>query len=66
MIAGGNTYHPRARKGVPAETNAISLLDLVPLVLERFVVHLERSRATYARNHFYLFTKTLGDIRARR
>lgn len=31
--------HARARKGVPAESNAISLLNIVPLIFQCFVVH---------------------------
>jgi hypothetical protein len=34
-------YHARAWKGVPAETNAISILYLTPLVLDRLVIHYE-------------------------
>ena len=33
------TYHARAGKCIPAETNTISVLDLTPLVLDRVIVH---------------------------
>ena len=32
-------YHPRARERIPAQSDTISLLDLIPLVLESFVIH---------------------------
>ena len=33
------TYHARAREGVPAEPNAIPILDVAPLVFERLILH---------------------------
>lgn len=38
MPASAVTYHARAGKRVPAEAEAISVLDLAPLVLERLKV----------------------------
>lgn len=33
-------YHPGARKDIPAETDAIALLDIAPLLLESLIIHL--------------------------
>ena len=38
-VAGYQAYHASAWKGVPTESNAITVLDLTPLVFESFVVH---------------------------
>jgi hypothetical protein len=39
------TDHARARKGIPAESDAITILDIAPLVLQRLVIHLDLLRA---------------------
>lgn len=36
---GVGPYHARAGKRVPAESDAIAILDIAPLVLESLVVH---------------------------
>lgn len=44
-VAGSNsgnwrgTDHARAGENVPAQANAIAVLDLAPLLLESFVIH---------------------------
>lgn len=58
----GNTYHARARKRIPAETQSISLLDLIPLVLERFVVHLDQCGGAEARYHFRVDRELRADL----
>jgi hypothetical protein len=34
-----HSYHARARKCVPAKPDAITVLDLTPLVFQRLVIH---------------------------
>jgi hypothetical protein len=36
---GIQTNHARAWKRVPAESDAIAILDIAPLIFQRFVVH---------------------------
>lgn len=33
------TNHARAGEGIPAKSNAIALLDIAPLILQRLKVH---------------------------
>ena len=33
------SYHARAGKGIPAESDAIPILDVAPLIFERLVLH---------------------------
>lgn len=35
------TDHAGAGEDIPAQTNAITVLDLAPLLLERFVIHID-------------------------
>ncbi len=35
------TNHARAWKGIPAQSDAITILDIAPLVLQRLVIHLD-------------------------
>lgn len=38
------THHARAGEHVPTQTDAIAVLDLAPLLLQSFVVHLDEGR----------------------
>lgn len=40
-----STNHARAWKGIPAESDTITILDIAPLVLQRLVIHLDLLRA---------------------
>ena len=44
LVVKSQPYHARGRKDIPAESDAISVFDLAPAVLERIVLSLVHSR----------------------